>query len=140
MPATTAPSTTQTLKADIERRQREVAAVARSISRDTGRDVHIEHVVAMWDLIPPDSPAWTAAHNLLAMFDPGTQYDGSDTARIDRLGILAEPMAELANAAMDASFEVDEDNRGRSFYRMEHALEELQRRIRVFAPTESEAS
>jgi hypothetical protein len=128
------------LAADIKRRGQEVAAVALAAptSESTARSEHVEYLVAMWDVVPVDSPAWRAAQNLLAMFDRGGRYGSSDEERIGRLGVIGAPLAEFVTAAMEASFEAEEDDQGDAYYRMEHALQEVRRRMRVLAPLELE--
>jgi hypothetical protein len=122
------------LVADIQRRVDEIKeAVEHPSITGTSRDGLLEYVTYYWDDLP-DSPAWKAAGDLLAGCSNGRLYlKGDELRRLARLNPAMHQIAELIEAAMDASFDIDG-----AYGRMEQALGELRRGMRVLAPLEED--
>jgi hypothetical protein len=55
------------------------------------------------------------------------RYGSREERRIGRLSVIGAPPAEFVTAAMDASFEAEEDDQGDAYFRMEQAITELRR-------------
>jgi hypothetical protein len=128
------PPTPDELARDMRRRVAEIKKAVTANAELGGRDGLLTYVLYYWDDLPIDSQAWTAAGELLAGCAPARAYlNEEEHRRMRHLNPAAGQIAELTSAAMDASFDIDG-----AYDRMQEALAELQRVMRVLAPMEGD--
>src|SRR5258706_8790608 len=119
---------------DPRRRETEIKKALAANADLEGRDGILTSILYYWDDLPIDSPAWTAAGELLAGCAPARGYlNEREHQRMARLNPVAAQIAELASAAMDASFDIDG-----AYDRMDQAMAELRRVMRALAPADDE--